>query len=144
MQTKDGLTRIMAIAGTLLCGLPLLTPVIFSLIRLIAMRRFTFDYLLPMEFFPLVLAGGGLLVWAAYRGHTRLKLVGWSYAVAIAMLFGSQALAVATGLASGETEAAGLPWLLLLAAMGTYILAVLALTIGGVQLIKDLFKPAAA
>ena len=64
--------------------------------------------------------------------------------MAIAMLFGSQALAVATGLASGETEAAGLPWLLVLAAVGTYILAVLALTIGGVLLIKDLFKPAAA
>ena len=47
MEKRDILTRFLAIAGTILAWLPLLAPVVFSLIALFAGRVFRFDYLMP-------------------------------------------------------------------------------------------------
>ena len=53
---------------------------------------------------------------------------------------GGQALAIVTGLASGETEPAGLWWALVLASIAAYSMAVVAIGVGRVQLLRDLFK----
>lgn len=84
---KDGLTKILAVAGTVLVVLPLLAPLVFALVAFTHRRRFLFDYLMPAELFGLVLAGGLLLLWGA--------------------LVLSQGLAVLSGLASGAREASG-------------------------------------
>lgn len=47
--------------------------------------------------------------------------------------------AVLTGLASGETEPAGLPWALVVALLAAYILLLIVLTIAGIRLSRDLF-----
>ncbi len=39
-------------------------------------RIFRFDYLMPAELFPATLVGGGLLIWAALRAHSRRRLIG--------------------------------------------------------------------
>lgn len=139
MNDKGTFTKTQAIIGTVLVWLPILAPVFFSLVALVAARRFRFDYLMPAELFPVALLGGALLVWATLRARSRRGLVGWGLGVAIAMLVGGQALAVATGLASGEIEPAGIWWTLVLGSLVIFILALLMMGVGGILLLRDLF-----
>lgn len=140
MQKRDGLTKGLAIAGTVLVWISLVLPLLFGLIRYIRAGRFLFDYLMPAELFPVVAVGAGLLLWAAFRARSQHKLIAWATGIAVAALIGSQALAVATGLASGETEAVGLPWALVLGVYAIYPLALIVIGVGGVMLLRDLFK----
>jgi hypothetical protein len=141
MEKKNVLTKILAVAGTVFIWLPILAPVLFSVIHSIMTRRFLFDYLMPAELFPIALIGGGLLLWAALRGHSQQKLIGWGLVSAIVLLGGGQGLAVVTGLASGKTAPTGWWWGLTLAAIIAYDLVLILIGIGGVLLLKDLFKP---
>jgi peptidoglycan/LPS O-acetylase OafA/YrhL len=102
---------------------------------------FRFDYLMPAELFPATLVGGGLLIWAALRARSRRRLIGWGLGIAVGLLVGGQVLAVVTGLASGETEPAGWWWALVLASIVIYTLALVVIGVGGVLLLRDLFKP---
>ena len=141
MQNRGVLTKILALVGTVLVWFPLLAPVLFSMASFIGDRRIRFDYLMPAELFPLVLVGGGLLIWAALRARARRGIIGWGLGIAAGMLVGGQALAVVTGLASGETEPVGWRWALVLGSLVVYSLAVLLIGVGGLLLIRDLFKP---
>ena len=140
MDKRGSLTKILAVTGTVLVWLPLLAPVLLSLALLISRRIFRFDYLMPAELFLFALAGGALLIGAALRARARWALIGWGLGIAAGMLVGGQALAVATGLASGETEAAGWPWVLVLASLAILWLALIVLDVGAVLLVRDLFK----
>jgi len=140
MDKQSVLTRILAVAGTLLVWLPILAPVLFSLGLMLRAHMFRFDYLMPAELFLFVLAGGGLLLWASLRAGSRRALIAWGLGLAVALLIGGQALAVATGLASGEAEPAGFSWALVVGSLAGYSLAVIAMGIGGVLLLRDLFK----
>ncbi len=140
MEKKKSLAKILAIVGTVLVWLPILAPIIFSIIALIGDGRFRFDYLMPAELFMFFLVGGGLLVFAALQARLHLKFIGWSVGVAIVMLFGSQGLALVTGLASGANAATGWRMALVLGALIIYILAVIASGIGGILLWRDLSR----
>ncbi len=142
MEKKGVFTKILGIVGTVLVWFPLLAPVLFAVVTFIRRRgrMFRFDYLMPAELFPAALVGGGLLIWAALRARSRQKLVGWGLGIAVGSLVGGQALAVVTGLASGEMEMAGWPWALVLASLAVYVLALIAIGVGGVLLLRDLFK----
>ena len=83
--------------------------------------------------------GGGLLFWAALRARSHHRLVGWGLGIAAGLLVGGQVLAVATGLASGETEPAGWQWALVLASIAAYSLTLIVVGVGGVLLLRDLF-----
>lgn len=144
MEKKDTLSKALAIIGTLLAWFPILTPIILTTILLITEGLFRFDYLMPAELFLAALVGGGLLLWAARRIRSRQKLIGWSLGAAVILLVGSQGAAVITGLASGETEPAGWPWFLVLASLALYTLALIVLGIGGISLLRDLFKNSTA
>jgi hypothetical protein len=142
MEKKGALTKILAIAGTALVWFPILAPVLLCVADIIRGRFFRFDYLMPAELFPAALAGGGLLLWAALRRRARRGIIGWGLGTAAGLLIGGQALAVVTGLASGETEPAG-GWLaIVLASIVVYSLALVVTGVGGVLLLCDLFKPA--
>lgn len=134
MERKDLLTKTLAVVGTVLVWLPILAPVVFTVARIITGRIFLFDYLMPAELFPAFLIGGGLLIWAARRAHYRWRLIGWGLGVAVFMLVGGQMLAVVTGLASGETEASGWPWVFVLTSIAIYSLAIVLVGIGGLIL----------
>ena len=142
MKKRQRMTLLLAITGTALVWLPILAPRFFALGSLTQARGFRFDYLMPAELFPLVLAGGLALIWAAIRARTQRKLIGWSFGFALGMPFIGQLLAMATGLASGETEPSGWPWALVLFSLGLYALAVALMGVGGLLLVKDLFTPA--
>ncbi len=130
---KGGLLiKILAIFATVL--------VWFSVAALVTEGVFRFDYLAPAELFPLALGAGALLVWMALRVGLRLKLIGWGFGIALALLIGGQSVAVFTGMASGETEPTG--WLAALAigAIVGYSLALVVVGVGGILLVMDLFK----
>ncbi len=140
MKKNSLLTKILAVTGTMLVWLPVLAPIIFTLIRISRGGPLMIDWLMPAELFPAVLLGGGLILWAALRAHLQVKLTAWSLGLAIGMLVGGQCLAVVSGLASGETEADGLWWGLVLTSLLIYTLAVISIGIGGILLIKNLYS----
>ena len=79
-------------------------------------------------------------MWAARRARSRRGLIGWGLGVVVGLLVGGQALAVATGLASGETEPAGWFWAVLVASIVVYSLALVEIGAAGVLLMRDLFQ----
>jgi hypothetical protein len=140
MENKNIFNRILAIAGTVLVWLPIAAPVFFSAAMLIRSGMLRMDYLMPAELFLLVLVGGSLLLWAALRMRMQRGLIGWGLGGAFVLLFGSQLLAVATGLADGRTKPAGWQWALVLGGLTGYILAVIVIGVGGILLLRHLFK----
>jgi hypothetical protein len=140
MANRNVLTKVLAIAGTALVWLPILAPVLFSAAVIIRERIFRFDYLMPAELFPAALVGGGVLIWAALRARSHWRLIAGGLGIAAGMLVGGQALAVVTGLASGATEPAGWWWALVLASIAVYSLALVVIGVGGLLLLRDVFK----
>lgn len=140
MENKGTFTKILAIAGTVLVWFPLVAPVLISIIFFVQEGVFRLDYLMPAELFPFALTGGLLLLWAAIRARSQRGLVGWGLGIAVGLLLGGQGLAVATGLASGETEPNGWQWALVLGSLIAYILALIAVGVGGILLLKGLFR----
>ena len=134
--------KLLAIAGTVLSWLPLVAPLVLAFIALFTRGRFLLDYLMPAEVFPVALAGGVLLLIAAFRMHARRGLIGGALALAIFMLFGFQALAMALGLDSGEHQPEGWRFAVVIAGVVIYILALVAVGVGGVLLLRELFKGA--
>jgi hypothetical protein len=144
MDHKSSLTKILSLAGAVLIWLTILVPICFTLARLISSSRFLFDYLLPLEFFPIALLGGLLLIWAAFRARSRLAQICWPVAVMTIVLIGGQALAVLTGLASGETELTDANYTIVLVFVAVYLLALLATAVAGSLLVRDLFRSSSA
>jgi hypothetical protein len=140
MEKKGIFTKILAIVGTVLVWFPILAPILFSMVVFLRAHMFRFDYLMPAELFPSALAGGALLLWAALRARAQRKLIGWSLGAAVILLFGGQGLAVVTGLASGESEPTGWKMAIVLGTIVGYALALVAVGVGGVLLLRDLFK----
>jgi hypothetical protein len=140
MDKRGVFSRVLAIAGTVLAWLPLVAPIVFAGFSLASDGRFRFDYLMPAEVFPVALVAGALLLAAAIVARSRIRWIAASLAAAVVLLVASQAIAWFTGLASGRVEAAGWPWALTLAGLVGYELAVAALGVGGVLLIRDLFR----
>jgi hypothetical protein len=140
MNRKDILTRVLAGAGTVLVWFPILAPILLSVFVTFTNHRFLFDYLMPAELCPFGLAGGGLLVWAALRARSRRGLIGWGLGIAAGFLAGSLLLAALTGLASGKIAPMGLWWIVILASLVIYTLALVAMGIGGVALLVDLSR----
>jgi len=140
MEKKNVFTKILAVVGTVLVWFPILAPVLLLLASLISDHMFRFDYLIPAELFPVALIGGGLLLWAALWARSNFKVVGWGLGLAIAFLVGGQALAVATGLATGATRPDGWQWMLVLGSLILYTVALVDIGVGGILLLRCLFK----
>lgn len=137
MTTRNTLTRVLAGAGTVLVWLPIVAPLALAVGAYVSLGRFLLDYLMPAELFPVVLIGGGALLWASLRAKRYGAWIGRSLAIAVGLLFSSQALAVLTGLASGETAMGGWQWVLVLTMLVGYILAVVSTGVAGALLLRD-------
>lgn len=140
MEKKNVLTTTMAIAGTILVWFPIFAPILISIILFLQEQVWHFDYLMPAELFLSFLLGSGLLLWAAFRAHSRVKPVAWGLGIAILVLFGGQAVAEISGLASGEIAPTGWIWGLVIASLVVYLLSILLVGTGGALLVRDLFK----
>jgi hypothetical protein len=141
MENKGALTKGLAIMGTVLVWIPILAPILFSLILFIQRQIFRFDYLMPAELGLFAFGGGILLLVTAIRTHSRQRIIAWGLGIALVMVIGGQALAVVTGLASGAAEPVGWRWALVLGSLVLYSLAIVGVGIGGILLLRDLFKP---
>ncbi len=142
MKTKHMLTKALALTGALLAWLPIAATVVLAVAGSLRDRVVRFDFLMPAELAPAAFLGGGLLLWAAMRAHTWRRPIGLGLGLMLAMLVGGQALAVATGLASGAREPAGWAWSLVLAALAAYTLALVEVAVSGGLLVRDLFRRA--
>jgi hypothetical protein len=140
MERKDDLTKILAVAGTVLVWFPILAPLAIAVVLFTVERRLLVDYLMPMELFPFLLAGSGLLLWAASRAHSHLKWVAGGLGTAILMFFGVQGFAEISGLASGRTEPVGWIFGIAIAGLVLYTIGVLLVGTGGALLLRDLFR----
>jgi hypothetical protein len=140
MSNTGWLSKTLAIVGTFLAWLPVIALVIITGAMLMRSGEFHFDYLIPAELFPVFLAGGLLLLWAAIRAKRYRIWIGAGLGTAVFLLVGGQGFAVATGLATGVTEPVGWQWALVLGAIILYDLAVIAVGVGGILLIKNLFQ----
>jgi hypothetical protein len=96
---------------------------------------------MPAELFPAVLIGGGSLLWAAIRSRAHWKLIGWGFGIAVAMFLLLIVIPEVTGLADGTTAIGGWQWMLVLGLLMVYALAVAVTGVGGILLVRDLFKP---
>ncbi len=130
--------RPIAIAGDVLVWLPLAAPCAFWAIGFVSGRVPVFDYLMPAELFPVAFLGAGLLLLAAFMSRVYRAAIAWSIGAAITGLVGSQALALVTGLATGERAATGWPWWTVLALLGLYGLALIVLGVCGAALANRL------
>ena len=140
MRQISLVSKILAFAGCLLVWLTILSPLLFGAADVIVNRgRFHLDYLMPAEFFPVALVGGGLLFFSAWRARSQRGLIGWGLGAALTALVASQGLAVVTGLASGETQPADLWWVLVFVLLVIYILALIVVGLGGFFLVRNLF-----
>lgn len=139
MANKGGFTKGLAITGTILVWLPILFTLITSVFGTIKAQRFLCDYLIPAELFPVALVGTLLLFWAAMRAKIMRKVIIWGLILMLIFLFGGQALAVVTGLASGAIEPAGWPWVLVISSIAIYTLSLIVVCITGTLLVKRLF-----
>lgn len=141
MNKKEILIKYLAITGTVLTWVPILAPILFSVIFIFTRKMFRFDYLMPAELFPFALSGGILLFGVAVRSKSRQKIIGWSLGSSMVFLMGGQMLAVVSGLASGEREPTGIWWFLVLTTLIMYTLSIILIGISGILLVRDLRKP---
>jgi len=141
MGKRDAFTKILAWVGSLLVWFPVLAPFLFGFAPMFRLERFRFDYLMPAELFLFALAGGGLLLWSATRARLERKLIGWGLGIAMGVLVLGLVIAVGSGLAAGYREPVGLWWMLVLLSLAVYSLAVVAMGIGGVNLLRGLYPP---
>jgi len=140
MEKKTVAVRVLAIMGMVLVWIPILAPFVLAAILYIQSGRFLFDFLMPIELFPVIALGWALLILAALVSHSHWLLIGWSFVIAIILLVGGQALAVVTGLADGRIEARGFWFVLVTGIIVGCSLAVVAVGIGGILLVRNLFR----
>jgi hypothetical protein len=133
-------TKTLAVAGMMLAWFPVVATVVATAAGWLIDGRIRLDYLMPAELAPSAIVGGTLLFWAALRAHSRRAMIGWGVGIMLLLLVGGQLLAEVTGLASGAIQPAGWPWLLVLASLVGYVLALVETGIAGVLLVRDVFR----
>lgn len=117
--------------------IPILFAIITAVIGTIRDRVLRFDFLMPAELFPVALVGALLLLWAAQRARSQRKLIRWGLVAMVVFLFGGQAIAIVSGLASGAVEPTGWPWALAISSIALYTLALIEVCIAGVLLVRE-------
>ena len=142
MQNRGVLTKLLATAGTLLALFPVVVPLVFGVTRLIRMGQLMVDFLMPFELFFVVLAGAALLIWAAIRARSRLKLIAGSLVAALALAAIALATASLTGLDSNPALQNSISNTLVMGLLIAADVAIAVMGVGGILLLLDLFRPA--
>jgi hypothetical protein len=132
MGNKRVLTTVLGVLGVFLTLAPVLAGIVAS-IRL----GTTALWYVPAAGGPLVLIGGGLLVWASVRANAARKAVAWPYGAAVALWVAAAIAAPVTGLASGRVQEGGWESTLVTGLYAAYVLATVALGVAGSILVRD-------
>lgn len=134
------LVKVLAIIGTILVWIPILAPIIFTILLLIKEGIFRFDFLMPMELFFLTVIGGILLIISTFISKSYKKFIIINFVILIAIFFSSQLIANLTGLASGETEPTGFWFIFLIVYIFLFIFINILLGIDGILFTRKIFK----
>lgn len=140
-EKKSNLTKVLAILGTVLVFLPLLMPVLLSILGVISSGEFNFDFLMPAELFPVALAGGIQLIWASIRARKQRVLICVGFVAAVLLLIAGQEYAAAYGMTTGVAEPSPLSMSLVMGSIAGYSSGLVASGVGGILLLRNLFKP---
>lgn len=140
---KNLFTKILAGSGTALSWFPILATLLIAIIGSIVSQRVLFDFLMPAELALFAILGGGMLVWASIRLHTRVMGIAGTYALMLIMLIGGQAIAVLTGLASGDLPMTSWVFYLVAGMLILYIIFLILLAVLGIHLCRQVFKSTA-
>ena len=135
------LTKILAVIGTILMYFSILTPILVSIQRSTIWRKFMYDYQMSSELIPTALIGGAILLWAALRSHSRQKFIGYGISMAMSfpiMLGLIKIKIIGWNLYRGTPV--GITPILLIATFYIYEVALITLGIGGMLILRDLFK----
>lgn len=138
MGNKRVLTTVLGVFGVFLTLAPFLAGIVASL-RL----GTTALWYVPAAGGPLVLIGGGLLVWASVRANATRKAVAWSYGAAVALWAAAAIVAPLTGLASGRVQEGGWESALVTGLYAAYVLATVVLGVAGIVLVREARSEAA-
>ncbi|MCE5188131.1 MAG: hypothetical protein LLF75_02945 [Eubacteriales bacterium] len=139
-KLKSTLSKVFAIAGTLLLAAPILFMIVVAVIGSVASQTFLFDYLMLAEVYPVILLGLILLVLASLFARVFSKWIGWGSAAALILLAGSLLYANASGLATGALTSSSGAFIAVVIGIALYSLLVLGIAVLGMLLIKNLFQ----
>ncbi len=134
------LTKFLGIGGTVLIWFPIFASIVTGIIGSIMSRQVLFDFLMPAELAFFAILGGIMLIWAAIRAKIKIKPMVWLLILLIVMLFGSQGIAVASGIASGERSGTGWMFYLIIGMLGVYTFFLIILGILGILTVKAISK----
>lgn len=144
MGKKLLLSKILAIAGTVL----LLFPIVFMLVTGIAgsIRRgqLMVDYMLPAELGIVVISGALSVLVAAIFAKRYVKCVVWTIAATVVLIAACTGLAAASGMASGRVSETEVPvvFAIVIGSLIAFDVAVALLGVLGILLCIALFKKA--
>jgi len=136
MKNKSLISKIIAITGTILVWIPIIAPVLLTIIFLIIKGRFAFDFLMPMELIFLVIIGAILLIISSIIMKFKWKIIGISLGTIISIFILGQFIAEITGIASGETEMTSTLYFIMITFVIIYIISLIILGISGIKLVK--------
>ena len=137
---KNFLTKSLVIAGVILTWFPILATLITAVLASIIEQSFLFDFLMPAELGVFAILGSSLLLWGAIRLKSMIKPIAWSLALMIILLFGSQALAVASGLATGERPSSDAMFYVVTSMLMMYSLILVIPALLGTRLLREAFN----
>lgn len=135
--------KILAVIGTVLAWFPILATLLTAIIGSIMNQGLLFDFLMPAELSLFAILGGGMLVWAAIRTQTSVKAIAGTAALMLIMLIGGQAIAVFTGLASGERSMTNWVFYLVVGMLILYTFFLVILAVLGLGLCRQVFNSTA-
>ncbi len=134
MMNHQRAAFVCAVTGSVLLWVPIGLMVVTAIIRSVSAGKLLMDYFMPAELFFLVLAGWVLLIIGSVLSQKMRVPVVIIGAAALVLLFGSQMIAVVSGLASGIIPTEGPIWYLVLGMLILYDLLVIVLGILGIRL----------
>ena len=135
-----GLTKMLSIVATVLIWVPLLATLIISLIVSILDQKVRFDALMPAELGLFSLVGGVLLLWTTLRIKDNPKAIIITLALMIMMLIGGQAIAVFSGLATGEKTHTDWVYYLVTGMFTFYTILLIHLAILSISVCRKVFR----
>lgn len=136
---ENRFTKTLAVAGTLLVWYPILRALCVSSDFLIDQGELVDDYAYTLQHFSTALLGGLLLIWAASRARRRQKIILWSYLLGVGALILGLTLASVFGLDSDVIRPE--TYLVAFLSVGFFVLVTVVMAVGGVLLLRDLFRP---
>jgi len=141
MVSKNNKFKIIfLILGCILLWFPFTLPLIFAFFSLVQNGHFLFDFLIPLEIFPVVLIGALLITATFLISKIHMKIIISSLIGVICSLLFVLIYSQISGLASGETGILSLSGSLIVLSIIIYYFSAITIGIMGLLHLKRILK----